>query len=262
MNNNLIINTPERLEGDVEDFKMDCLDDEKNYTVAKIKLCRDIKNDKPLLFYSQDLTRNFRGETDPFGKKQILKVFTPSNHEAVADISLSKKYSDTVLAHRNKIKDYSPMTDIHSDSMKLFMDENTAEFVSDIGINVEGLSSDFTEMESVEATPFLDDVSIDATKLKEELIFLKERMIIVKNQMADTFEDYEDPRKLTDDEFALCLARENIPDGLVQHYLELKEQIDGVKGQLGEVNTAVFRETSSKIKLPERIKEVSFDLFK
>ena len=239
---------------------MDCLDDEKNYTVAKIKLCRDIKNDKPLLFYSQDLTRNFRGESDPFGKKQILKVFTPSNHEAVADISLSKKFEDTVLAHRNKIKDYSPMTDIHSDSMKLFMDENTAEFVSDIGINVDGLSEDFTEMESVEATPFLDDISVDATKLKEELTFLKERMIIVKKQMADTFEEYEDPRKLSDDEFALCLAKENIPDGLVQQYLELKDQIDGVKGQLGEVNTVVFKETASKIKLPERIKE--YDLWK
>jgi len=262
MKNNLIINTPEKIEGDVEDFKMDCLDDEKNYTVAKIKLCRDIKNDRPLLFYSQDLTRNFRGETDPFGKKQILKVFTPLNHEAVADVTLTKKFEDTVLAHRNKIRDYSPMTDISSQNMKLFMDESTAEFVSDIGINVESLSDDFTEMESVMATPFLDSISVDATKLKEELLFLKERIAVVKDQMADTFEEYSDPRKLSDDEFALCLARENIPDGLVQRYLELKEQIDSVNGNLKDVNTAVFKETSSKIKLPERIKEVGFDIFK
>ena len=260
MKNNLIINTAEKIEGDVEDFKMDCLDDEKNYTVAKIKLCRDIKTDKPLLFYSQDLTRNFRGETDPFGKKQILKVFTPSNHEAVADVTLTKKFEDTILTHRNRIKDYSPMTDIHSESMKLFMDEGTAEFVSDIGINVDGLSEDFSEMESVEATPFLDDISIDATKLKEELNFLKERLIIVKDQMADTFEDYQDPRQLTDDGFAKRMILENVPDDLVQKYLEVKEQMDRVKGQLGEVNTVVFRETSTKIKLPERIK--GYDLFK
>ena len=260
MKNNLIINTPENIEGEIEDFKMDCLDDSKNFTVAKIKLCRDIKNDKPLLFYSQDLTRNFRGETDPFGKKQILKVFSPSNHEAVVDVTLTKKFEDTILAHRNKIRDYSPMTDISSQNMKLFLDEKTAEFVSDIGINVDGLSEDFSEMESVEATPFLDDISVDATKLKEELFFLKERMTVIKDQMADTFEEYSDPRKLSDDEFALCLARENIPGGLVQQYLELKDQINGVKGQLGEVNTVVFRETSTKIKLPERIK--GYDLFK
>ena len=152
------------------------------------------------------------------------------------------------------------MTDISSQNMKLFMDEGTAEFISDIGINVDGLSEDFTEMESVEATPFLDDISIDATRLKEELFFLKERMTVVKDQMADTFEEYTDPRKLSDDEFALCLTRESIPDGLVQQYLELKDQINGVKGQLGEVNTVVFRETSTKIKLPERIK--GYDLFK
>jgi hypothetical protein len=42
--------------------------------------------------------------------------------------------------------------------------------------------------------------------------------------------------------------------------LELKEQIEGVKGQLGEVNTVVFRETATKIKLPERIK--GYDIFK
>jgi len=142
----------------------------------------------------------------------------------------------------------------------LFLDEPTAEFISDIGINVDGLSEDFTEMESVEATPFLDDISADATRLKEEMYFLKSRMDVIKDQMADTFEEYSDPRKLSEDEFALLLARENIPDGLVQRYLELKEQIDGVKGQLGEVNTAVFRETSTKIKLPERIK--GYDLWK
>ena len=85
-------------------------------------------------------------------------------------------------------------------------------------------------------------------------------MTVVKDQMADTFEEYSDPRRLSDDEFALCLAKENIPDRLVQMYLELKEQIDGVKGQLGEVNTAVFRETSTMIKLPERIK--GYDLWK
>jgi hypothetical protein len=260
MKNNLIINTPEKIEGDVEDFKMDCLDDEKNYTVAKIKLCRDIKNDKPLLFYSQDLTRNFRGETDPFGKKQILKVLTPANQTAIGDISLSKKYSDTLLPFRKKINDYNPKSDIFSDQMKLFLDEPTAEFISDIGINVAGLSEDFSEIESVESTRYLDDISVQATKLKEELFFLNERMTIVKDQMADTFEEYSDPRKLTEDEFALCLARENIPDGLVQKYLELKEQIDGVKGQLGEVNTVVFRETATKIKLPERIK--GYDIFK
>ena len=254
MKNNLIINTPEKIEGDVEDFKMNCLDDSKNFTVAKIKLCRDIENDRPLLFYSQDLTRNFRGETDPFGKKQILKVFTPSNHEAVADVTLTKKFEDTVLAYKKKINDYSPKTDIFSDHMMLFLDEPTAEFISDIGVNIEGLSEDFSEMESVEATPFLDDISADATRLKEEMYFLKGKMVVIKDQMADTFEEYEDPRRMSDDEFALCLARENIPDELVQQYLELKEQIDGVKGRLGEVNTVVFRETASKIKLPERIK--------
>jgi len=175
-------------------------------------------------------------------------------------VTLTKKFEDTVLAYKKKINDYSPKTDIYSDNMVLAIDETTAEFVSDIGINVESLSDDFTEMESVMATPFLDSVSVDATKLKEELFFLKERMTVVKDQMADTFEEYSDPRRLSDDEFALCLAKENIPDRLVQMYLELKEQIDGVKGQLGEVNTAVFRETSTMIKLPERIK--GYDLWK
>ena len=260
MENNLIINTPENIDTDIEDFKLDCIDDEKNYTVAKIKLCRDIKNDKPILFYSQDLTRNFKGENDPFGKKQILKAFTPSNHEAVADISLTKKFEDTILAHNIKIRDYNPMTDIHSQNMKLFMDEGTAEFVSDIGINVEGLSSDFSEMESVESTPFLEDISVDASILKEELHSLQSRMFLLKTQMADEFENTCDPKKLTEDEFVHRMAIENIPDDLVQKFLELKEKIDRVKARLGEVNTVVFSETRTKIKLPERIRD--YDILK
>jgi hypothetical protein len=256
--NNLLINTPERIDDDIDGFKLDCVDDEKNYTVSRIKLCRNIEDDKPLLFYTQDLTRNFRDKEDHYGKKQIIKVFTPVNHEAVADVTLTKKFEDTVLAHRKRIKDYSPLSDIHSDSMKLFMDEKTAEFVSDIGINVDGLSDDFSEMESVEATPFLEDISVDATRLKEELQFLQGKLVVIKDQIAEGFEECVEPRRLSDDDFAMCLTTENVPDGLVQKYLEIKEQMDRVKGQLGEVNTVVFRETSTKIKLPERIKEVNF----
>jgi hypothetical protein len=260
--NNLLINTPERIDDDIDGFKLDCVDDEKNYTVSRIKLCRNIEDDKPLLFYTQDLTRNFRDREDPFGKKQIMKVFTPANHEAVADVTLTKKFEDTVLAHRNSIKDYNPLSDIHSSNMVLALDEMTAEFVSDIGININGLSEDFSEMESVEATPFLEDISVDATRLKEELQFLQGKLLVIKDQIADGFEDCVEPRKLSDDDFAMCLATENVPDGLVQRYLEVIEQLDRVKGQLGEVNTVVFRETSTKIKLPERIKEVNFDIFK
>lgn len=260
--NNVLINTPDKIDDDIDDFKLDCLDDEKNSTVSRIKLCRNVDDDKPLLFYTQDLTRHFRDRNDPFGKKQILKVFTPENFEAAADVTLTKKFEDTVLAHRNKIRDYSPLSDIHSEQMKLFMDEKTAEFVSDIGVNIDGLLEDFSEMESVEATPFLEDISVDATKLKEELQFLQTKLILVKDQIADVFDEYMDPRQLTDDEFAVYMTNENVPDGLVQNYLEVKEELDRVKGQIGEISTVVFRETSTKIKLPERLKqEVRFDIF-
>jgi len=259
---NVLINTADRIDDDIEDFKLDCLDDKKNYTASRIKLCRTIEEDKPLLFYTQDLTRHFRDQNDPFGKKQILKVFTPENFEAAADVTLTRKFDDTILAHRSKIRDYSPLSDIHSESMKLFLDEKTAEFVSDIGVNIEGLSEDFSEMESVEATPFLEDISVDATKLKEELQFLQRKLMLVKDQIAGVFNETMDPKQVSEDEFAVYMTRENVPDGLVQKYLNAKEKLDRVKVQLGEVNTVVFRETSTKIKLPERLKqEVHFELF-
>ena len=262
MNENVLINTPGRIDNDIDDFRLDCIDDEKNYTVSRIKLCRDIHNDKPLLFFTHDLTRNFRDKNDPFGKKQIMKVFTPANHEAVADLTLTKKFEDTILAHRDNIRDYAPLSDIHSQHMKLFMDEKSAEFVSDIGINIDGLSEDFSEMESVEASPFMEDVSVDASRLKEEKQALRGKLMVIKDQIADTFDEYQDPKTLTDDEFAEVMALQIVPDGLVQRYLEVTEEIKSVNKKLGEVNSVVFRETSTRIKLPERIKEVRFDVFK
>ncbi len=58
------------------------------------------------------------------------------------------------------------------------------------------------------------------------------------------------------------MALQIVPDGLVQRYLEVTELIKTVNEKLGEANSVVFRETSSRIKLPERIKEVRFDVFK
>ena len=258
----LVINTQERIDDDIENFRLDRLDEKDNYTVAQVKLCRRAEDDTPLLFYSQDLSRNFRDKNDPLGAKRILKVFTPSNHEAVADETLTHKFHDTVLAFKDRIHDYSPLSDVHSNNMKLFMDEHTAQFVSDIGLNVDGLGQDFSEMESVDCTPFMEDVSVSASSLKSELELLKEKLLIIKGQIAESFEEYLDPAAISNDEFASRMALEHVPDGLVQKYLEASEEIQSVKSKLGEVNQVVFSETSSRIKLPERIKEVNYGLFK
>jgi len=256
---NVIIDIPERIDSDIEDFKICAVDDENNFTAARIKLCREPENDQPILFYSQELSRNFKRSGDPFARRHIIKTFTPANLEAVADTTLEHKFRDTILAHKDTVWDYSPLTDIHSQRMNLFMDEDTATFMSDIGVNVDGLGEDFQGMESVESSPFLDEVSLDATRLKNELRDLKDQLLIVKEQMADEFSEYVDPRTLTGDEFDTRLAREKVSDGLVQSYLMLKEQIAGFESRLGQVKDTVFSETRTRIKLPKLIEERSAD---
>ena len=82
MNENFIIDLPERIDDRIEDFKLSAAEEEKNYTTAKIKLCREPETDRPLLFYSQELIRNFKDPYDQFGKRHLIKVFTPSNHQS------------------------------------------------------------------------------------------------------------------------------------------------------------------------------------
>jgi len=256
---NVIIDIPERIDSDIEDFKIAAVDDEQNFTTARIKLCREPENDRPILFYSQELNRNFKRPADPFGRRHIIKTFTPANLGAVADTALEHKFRDTILAHKDTVWDYSPLTDIHSQAMNLFMDEDTAAFMSDIGVNIDGLGEDFQSMESIESTPFMDEISLDATRLKNELWDLKGKLLTVREQMADEFSEYVDPRTLSETEFDASLARENVPDGLVQNYLMLKEQITGLESQLGQVRDTVFSETKTRIKLPKLIEERSTD---
>jgi len=258
---NIVIDTPERIDQDIEEFKLDCVDDAKNYTAAKIKLCRDPENDKPVLFYSQELARNFRDQRDPFGRRHVIKVFTPSNLTAVADSTLESKFNDTILAFKPKIADYSPLTDVHSEKMNLFMDEDTATFVSDIGINVDGLGEDFTGIQSVESTPFLDDLSINASHLKVELDDLHKQLLNINEVMANEFNNYVDPCGVSDELFDQSLANESVPEGYIQTYLALKERIKGIESQLGLVNTEVFTETSSRIRLPKLIERSVYDKF-
>ena len=259
MNNNVIIDVPERIDQDIEDFKIDAIDDEKNYTASRIKLCRDPEDESPILFYSQELSRNFKNPNDPFTKRHIIKTFTADNAEAVADVTVEHKFKDTLLAHKDFVWDYNPLSDIHSGSMNLFMDETTAGFLEDIGVRTGGMAQDFQSLESVEATPFMEDVSLDATRLKNELKDLRGRMWIIKDQMAFEFDLWVDVKTLTDDAFEECLAVETVSQGLVQTYLALKEQIEALKSKLGEVNKTVFEETKSKITLPKLIKETSID---
>ena len=257
MKSNVVIDTPERLEDDIEDFKLDCVDEEKNYTSAKIKLCRDPENDSPIIFYSQELARNFKDPSDGFGKRHLIKVFTPENITAVADTTLEGKFNDTIMAHKDRINDYAPLTDIHSEKMNLFMDEDTAGYLSDVGVNIDGLGEDFTGLESVSATPFMEDISSDATELKRELVDLKGKYLLIKEQMAGEFENYINPAEVSDEVFSQALAEEKISQAYVQTYLALKEQINILKSKLGEVNSLVYSETTAKIKLPKLLEERS-----
>lgn len=256
---NVIINTPSRIADNIENFKLDAIADSKNYTASRITLIHD--DDKPILFYSHKLNRNYRDPNDIFNGREIIKAFTPSNFKAVADIVLENKYTDTILAHKEHIRDYSPLTDIHSQKMNLFMDENTALFMSDIGINVDGLGEDFQSMESVSSTPYMDEVSRSASELKHELNGLKIKHNELKEAMSDQFVEYINPESLTDDEFSERLAIETVPDYLLQQYLSVTDEIRILKSKIGQVNREVFNETKQLIKLPSRLMDKRDGLF-
>lgn len=253
MNRNVIINKPERLDDDIEDFRIDACEAEKNFTASKIKVCRDPEQDKPIIFYSQELIRNFKQPSDPFGKRHIIRAYTPSNFTAAVDTTLERKFADTMLAHKPQIQDYSPLTDIHSETMNLFVDDDTAIFLSDVGINVDGMGEDFQGIESVAASPFMENVAKGAQQIKLELAELRRQYNLLKDQMVDAFEEYTNPQLLTDEEFAERLAHETISEALIQQYLSLTEKITKLEQELRLVSSEVFNETITKIRLPGAI---------
>ncbi len=254
MHQNVVIDRPDRLEDEIEGFRLDAVDDEKNYTAARLRLCRDPENQQPVLFYSQELSRNFRGPKDPFTKRHLIKVFTPGQFGAAGDEVITGKFQDTILAHKSAIPDYSPLTDIRSDQMSLFLDEDTAQFLEDVDVRIDGLSEDFQGIESVSASPFMEDIARDATQIKRELAHLKGKYAVIKEQLADEFEEYVNPQTASDEVFSEALAREGkVPKHLVQSYLSIRERMQELESQLGQFQVAVFNETAPKIRLPRAV---------
>jgi len=250
---NIIIDRPERLDSDIEDFKIEAVEEEKNFTASRIRVCRDPRSEEPVIFYTQELIRNYKSPNDPFGKRWVLKTFSPDNAMAAADVTLERKFSDSILAHKSHIPDYSPLTDIHSNEMGLFLDEDTATYLSDVGINVDGLGEDFSGIETVSATPFMEEVAIDVGKLKGELGDLRSGLRKVQLAILDEIGIERDSISFTDESFDLLLAEHHVSDALVQKLLELKSKISTLEGQIGETSSVVFSETVTRIHLPGRI---------
>ncbi len=174
--------------------------------------------------------------------------------DITADEAITAKFQDTLLAHKPAIPDYSPLSDIHSEKMTLFLDEETAQFLEDQEVRINGLAEDFQGIESVSASPFMEGIASDASQLKRELARIRGQCVVIKGQMADSFEEVIDPQAVTEDVFAGALARESkVPKGLIQSYLAIREQMNHIQSQLGEFNAAVFSETASKIRLPRAV---------
>ncbi len=253
MQNNVVIESPQRLDDEIEGFKLDAVDDEMNYTAARLRLCRDSREGEPVLFYTQELSRNFKDSRDPFGNRHLIKVFTPGRFLAAADEVITGKFQDTLLAHKGKIPDYSPMTDIHSSRMNLFFDDQTAQFLEDEGVQIDGLTEDFSGIESVSATPFMDAVAHDASLIKRELAGLKGKLSFLKDDLADYLENIN-VRQASEDVFAEALARSpRVPAELTQSYLSIRERMNKLEGELGQVQSTIFQETAPKIRLPKAI---------
>ena len=261
MQKTLTIHRPEKLDGEIEDFRLDCLDAKENYTAARIRLTRNPVTHEPYMFYTQELTRNHRDPNDSFSGRQIIKAFTPSNIEAVADETLERKFEDTILAHKEEIPDYSPLTDIHSASMNLFLDEETATFLEDVGVQVDGLAEDFQGIESVEADPYLEDIADDAMQIKGRLAGVQSKYAQLKRRMMQEFDPPVRSDTLSDEAFEQRLPQESLPHPLIQSYLELKEEMAYLQSRVGAVSKIVFSETASKIQLPKRLERRVTDEF-
>jgi hypothetical protein len=257
MNRNVIIDRGDRLEDEIEGFKLDSCDEEKNFTAARLRVCRDPQNHQPVLFYSQELSRNFKDPKDSFSKRHLIRAFTPGQFAAASDEVINGKYQDTILAHQKAIPDYSPLTDIHSSKMSLFMDDDTAQFLEDVDVRVDGLSEDFQGIESVSATAYMDDIARDATQIKRELAHLKGKYSVIKEEMADQFQEYVNPASVSDDVFGEALAREGkVSRSLVQSYFSIRDRMQELEAQLGQFQAAVFNETAPKIRLPRAIESL------
>jgi len=250
---NIVIDKPEKLDADIEDFKIDAVEESKNFTASRIRLCRDPESEEPVIFYTQELIRNFKNPHDPFGRRWVLKTFSPENAMAAADVTLERKLIDSILAHKPQIPDYSPLTDIHSNEMGLFLDEDTAVYLSDMGINVDGLGEDFSGIETVPATPFMEEVAYDAGKLKSELMELRNSLRKVQQAILDEIGDQRVLTSIPAESFELLLVEHHVSDGLVQKLLDLKSQISTLEVQLGQASSVVFSETVIRIHLPGRI---------
>ena len=249
----IIIDKSEKLDSDIENFKIDAVEESKNFTASRIRLCRDPESEEPVIFYTQELIRNFKNPHDPFGRRWVLKTFSPENAMAAADVTLERKLTDSILAHKPQIPDYSPLTDIHSNEMGLFLDEDTAVYLSDMGINVDGLGEDFSGIETVPATPFMEEVAYDAGKLKSELMELRNSLRKVQQAILDEIGDQRVLTSIPAESFELLLVEHHVSDGLVQKLLDLKSQISTLEVQLGQASSVVFSETVIRIHLPGRI---------
>jgi hypothetical protein len=248
---NLIIDTGDRLDKDIQEFKVSAVEKEKNFTSARIRVCRDPKTLSPMIFYSQELNRNFKNPSDPMSMRHIVKSFEPDHVNASTDTALEFKFNDAMLAHRSRIDEYNPLTDIHSNEMNLFVDEDSATYLSDMGIDIDHVGDEFQEIQSVEASPFVLGVAGDVYALKRQLADAEQKLSEVKIAMLD---EIGINSNIDDAQFETLISQHRISASLVQQYLMHNDRCNKHRKQLSQANEAVFSETITQINLPARIK--------
>jgi hypothetical protein len=92
------------------------------------------------------------------------------------------------------------------------IDDETALFLSDSGINIDGLSEDFQDINCVEATPFMHDIAEDVQMLKKQLSEADKKLSEVKKLMIDEI----GIGRVDDEQFENLISQHDLPSELVQ----------------------------------------------
>jgi len=240
-----------------QNFRFQAAQRRENYAVSHVSV-QETPKGEALLCLEREISRPYRRPEErfgTFGSVYELQTYTPETFIASMQDVLNKKVDITALSFDKQIESYAPETDIHHRNQKIYVDEQAARLLGDLGISVDaGFREDFNSLESVGVIPGQMDAIDTAHLLKEEYRRLKRDFDALEAEIERTLnrgsqglERINFRRLSTQEKLSL------IPTAYQAHYADLLGRMNGLWEIIYRAKREIVDENFQRMSIPDTV---------
>lgn len=207
------------------------------------------KNEGPEIIYLDRKMERMKGADA--GADLVVRPFRRESANLVFDVGLKSKVEDTIFPYKDQVERFGPLSDVQDNNILYFFEEDAAQIVSDMGVDLELMDEEIGGIENVSPTEQQEEFGLEAYRDRKRVQDLRQRLVSLRAQILNKYPQWKDLR-------GKAFAQKVLNDGEggdCTKYLTTLAKIEEKRHRIDVFSSRIMAESIPRLHIPTVIDE-------